>query len=205
MSSRINREIVARLPKGIGDAVDNIGKLRDKARADDLEIEIQDPSQTLRSSGVLQNKQFDDVDLPSTPNEPVSHHTMNSDNRNDTLFSRRQGRIRWVAQMSEFWPLDSLASLKEEEFHAILNGDVTPSSRRFAGISGSTIPTAPTLHVMPPLAPPSSSGRLFLVGSGPGHPMLLTLAASKILQSADLVLSDKLVPEAVLDTIPKSE
>lgn len=42
-----------------------------------------------------------------------------------------------------------------------------------------------------------------LVGSGPGHPALLTLAThSALTRQADLVLSDKLVPAAVLALIP---
>ena len=47
-------------------------------------------------------------------------------------------------------------------------------------------------------------GRVLLVGSGPGHPSLLTLAAHTALtREADLVLTDKLVPEGVLAIIPK--
>jgi len=46
-------------------------------------------------------------------------------------------------------------------------------------------------------------GRIFLVGSGPGHPSLLTVATRDALTKyADLVLSDKLVPAAVLDIVP---
>jgi uroporphyrin-III C-methyltransferase len=48
------------------------------------------------------------------------------------------------------------------------------------------------------------TGRILLVGSGPGHPSLLTVATHAALtQQADLVLSDKLVPDAVLALIPK--
>lgn len=201
MSSRINREIVARLPKGIGDAVDNVGLLRDKAKVDDNTIH----ATSTPSTNVQPIPQIDhgvDTDLPATPNEPASQQS-HTDNRTDTPLSRTQRRIRWVAQVSEFWPLDSLANLKEEEIHAILDGDTTQSSKVLEGISSNTISPAPTLHTMPPLAVPSVPGRIFLVGSGPGHPSLLTVAASKILQSADLILSDKLVPETVLNTIPK--
>jgi len=48
------------------------------------------------------------------------------------------------------------------------------------------------------------TGHIFLVGSGPGHPSLLTVATHTALtQLADVVLSDKLVPDAVLALIPK--
>ena len=41
-----------------------------------------------------------------------------------------------------------------------------------------------------------------LVGSGPGSVSLLTLGALQAIQTADLVLADKLVPQQVLDVIP---
>ena len=55
------------------------------------------------------------------------------------------------------------------------------------------------------VTPSSPRGTIFLVGSGPGHPGLLTVATRDILmKEADLVLSDKLVPEAVLTLTPKN-
>ena len=46
------------------------------------------------------------------------------------------------------------------------------------------------------------SGKVFLVGAGPGDPELLTLKAARILQSADIVLHDALVSPEVLSLIP---
>jgi uroporphyrin-III C-methyltransferase len=45
-------------------------------------------------------------------------------------------------------------------------------------------------------------GRIRLVGAGPGDPNLLTRAAYQAIQEADLILSDKLVPNEVLKLIP---
>jgi uroporphyrin-III C-methyltransferase len=42
------------------------------------------------------------------------------------------------------------------------------------------------------------SGKVYLVGAGPGDPELLTVKAARLLESADVVLHDALVPESVL-------
>jgi uroporphyrin-III C-methyltransferase len=46
------------------------------------------------------------------------------------------------------------------------------------------------------------AGKVYLVGAGPGDPELLTRKAWRVLQSADVVLHDDLVPQELLSFLP---
>ncbi|WP_254545533.1 uroporphyrinogen-III C-methyltransferase [Halomarina pelagica] len=50
---------------------------------------------------------------------------------------------------------------------------------------------------------PDAVGRVYLVGSGPGDPDLLTVKARRLLEEADVVLHDKLPGPDVIDLIPE--
>ena len=46
---------------------------------------------------------------------------------------------------------------------------------------------------------PVESGRVYIVGAGPGDPELLTLRAAAVLAAADVIFHDQLVSEEVLE------
>jgi uroporphyrin-III C-methyltransferase/precorrin-2 dehydrogenase/sirohydrochlorin ferrochelatase len=52
---------------------------------------------------------------------------------------------------------------------------------------------------------PAPDGKIWLVGAGPGDPELLTIKALRLLQSANVVLHDDLVPQTILDLAPRAE
>ena len=179
LGARIRRELVARLPRDAGAAVARMGELRRLARADG------------------EAEAVGDEHYASTPNRPVPQWRVTE---GETDAERSVRRMRWVAQISEYWSYSHLAGLTQEGMENVLSGNGlgVPSDSLVGTDTGSS-----SRHGLA-VVPSSPRGRIFLVGSGPGHPGLLTVATRDILtKQADLVLSDKLVPEAVLAIIPK--
>jgi len=48
-------------------------------------------------------------------------------------------------------------------------------------------------------------GKVYLVGSGPGDPELLTLKARRLIDEADVVVYDQLPGEQILSSIPEGQ
>jgi uroporphyrin-III C-methyltransferase len=186
LSSRLKREIVTRLPPSVGAAVDNVGhlRLRAKSRGRDRTVSEDDPETPL-------NNPVHQLDTPSILNgagkqlgEELAGETEDEQLR----------RMRWVHQMSEYYSFEALARMTEREMDTALRTwqdsalAAQPSMPQHDGQGGSV----------------ERKGRIFLIGSGPGHPGLLTLAAHHILRTATLILSDKLVPSEILALIPST-
>ena len=183
LAGRVRRDIVASLPKEIGGAVEKVGKLRSLVKASD---------KTAADGG---EEELSEDSAPGTPNEPVPQRKPD-----ETTVERARRRMKWVAQVSEYWPIRKLSLLSEEDMASILD---ERSQLRNPASSDSTAHATLTTPVHGlPLSPPHR-GRIFLVGSGPGHTSLLTVATHAALtKHAQLVLSDKLVPAAVLALVP---
>ena len=98
----------------------------------------------------------------------------------------RTRRMRWLSQVCEYWPLNRLANVGDADVEELFQS-YPGLSRKDGGDPRATVRT----------------GRVVLAGSGPGHPDLLTQATRKAIESADIILADKLVPSGVLDLIPR--
>lgn len=222
LSGRIRREIVSKVSPHAGTAVAKVGILRRLAKGANSQAGATvDVDNEKGANGIVgeEDELWNDEVRVATPNRPVPQR---SKTEVETELESVRRRMKWVAQMSEYWSYAKLAAMGEEDMLRLLNDDDALSSAPSSGPSttdsrihpvsatnhapdetgGSDI--ANSLHALAIPPPPPPKGRILLVGSGPGHPGLLTMATHNALtKHADLVLSDKLVPEAVLALIPE--
>ncbi|KAF3013311.1 hypothetical protein E8E14_010967 [Neopestalotiopsis sp. 37M] len=173
LASRIRREIAASLPPDLGSACVRLGDVRRKIHEEDQ---------------LLHHSLADGEDLDDSTDQSASFNKLVTDADLDAAKNRR---MRWLSQICEYWPLKRLAAVSDDDVDAILKS--YPGTHALPDSIGK--PATP--------ADPSTRGRVILAGSGPGHPDLLTQATHKAIQSADLILADKLVPSGVLDLIPR--
>ncbi|OJJ43449.1 hypothetical protein ASPZODRAFT_74182 [Penicilliopsis zonata CBS 506.65] len=116
-------------------------------------------------------------------------HTFNTLVKEDDAEAAKTRRIRWLSQICEYWPLRKLADISDSDIDAILKAYSYSTTHEADGSNG--------------LETSTRKGRIVLAGSGPGHPDLLTRATYQAIQSADIILADKLVPATVLEVIPR--
>lgn len=173
LASRIRREIAASLPQSLGSACLRLGDVRRR---------IQEEDHLLHTTLADGSEDLEDsVDQSASFNKLVTEADLDA---------AKNRRMRWLGQICEYWPLKRLAAVSDEDVNAIL-------------LSYKGAPPAESIGKPATPAGPSGRGRLILAGSGPGHPDLLTRATHKAIQTADLILADKLVPAGVLDLIPR--
>ncbi|CAG8576745.1 15946_t:CDS:1 [Acaulospora colombiana] len=123
-------------------------------------------------------------------------------------------RMTWMSNICEEWSLEELQQLDEEKIEALMsfyvNNEVPEFSKFASGVSLRKNDTEnnntnselyndsmPIINI----EEQKKKGRIILVGAGPGDPELLTYKATKALNSADVIVSDRLIPQAVFENI----
>ncbi|KAJ5459835.1 Uroporphyrinogen-III C-methyltransferase [Penicillium daleae] len=115
-------------------------------------------------------------------------HTFNTLITEDDASAAKTRRMRWLSQICEYWPLRKLVSITDADIDTILKAyssskDAESETNGANGVA--------------------KKGKIVLAGSGPGHPDMLTRATYNAIQTADIILADKLVPAPVLELIPR--
>lgn len=174
LASRIRREIASALPPDFGQAVERLGTIRRRIWEEDHKI--------LEES--IQEAEDDDA--------PSQRPTFNRLVSDDDVGAAKTRRMRWLAQICEYWPLKRLAAITDADVDTILQSYTTSQSRPASSLEGGQVDKR-TLH----------KPAIILAGSGPGSPALLTMATHRAIQTASVILADKLVPAPVLDLIPR--
>ncbi|KUL82965.1 hypothetical protein ZTR_10273 [Talaromyces verruculosus] len=173
LASRLRREISSSLPANLGPAIDRLGTLRRRLWEEDHQ---QQPDQKLED---------EDEDVAT------QSHTFNKLVTAEDEQTAKTRRMRWLAQICEYWPLQRLASISESDINSILTAysrDRSSDSDTVAVTNGESS---------------KKRGKIVLAGSGPGHPDMLTRATYNAIKNADIILADKLVPAPVLELIPR--
>lgn len=178
LDERIKRDIVNNLPANISEVILNMAFLRNQL--------IQQ-----HNSILLKEKYIDTpLSLPKLgyglDNDPWDSHKFNQliKEFDITQNDQRHRRCRWLSQIMEYYPLSKLDKITLRDLEALTDK-----------ASVTEIP-------IESISERNKEGKISLVGSGPGSISMLTLGALHEIKTAHLILSDKLVPQEVLDLIP---
>ncbi|KAL7316326.1 uroporphyrin-III C-methyltransferase [Mucor circinelloides] len=107
-------------------------------------------------------------------------------------------RMKWLAQICEYWSMDRLAQLSDQDMEELLDSYHNDEGYESLEANSATNSPVASTEKFGLVKPSAVTGSIVLVGSGTGDPELLTLAAHKAIEEADLVLADKIVPAEVV-------
>lgn len=122
--------------------------------------------------------------IPSNINQIIENvsNLRISINSNNNL--NKKEKLKWLSQIIDYYPLNQLANISLDK----LNDDISNSLLLNNDINNDK---------------KGKKGKISLIGSGPGSISNLTIGALNSIYEADLILADKLVPQEILDLIPK--
>lgn len=220
LANRIKREIINGLPSNISQIVLNMASLRNQIIADNNEQLLKEKFYTA------------DLGLGFGLDDDVwESHKINTLIREFDVTKRNQQtkRTRWLSQVMEYYPLGKLADITMEEIenntalnesnplstHTVAQsnesttGEEPPNKQQKVEIPGNTSNSKESAididnqEKSKQNQPSEKKGSISLVGSGPGSVAMLTIGALHEIKTADIILADKLVPQTVLNLIPK--
>ncbi|KKA26506.1 hypothetical protein TD95_004244 [Thielaviopsis punctulata] len=166
LASRIRREIASSLPPGLGAACARLGRVRRQILSEEELPQLSETEEESTGQSASFNKLV----------------------KEGSVDAARGRRLRWLAQVCEYWPLKRLVTLDDAGIDTVLSAPSDPSTPNSPNSANS---------------PAARRNKIILAGSGPGHPDLLTRATFRAIQTADVILADKLVPAGVLALIPR--
>ncbi|KAG0369385.1 hypothetical protein BGX24_002434 [Mortierella sp. AD032] len=126
-------------------------------------------------------------------------------------------RMGWMSRICEQWKMEDLATLEEKSMQIVLSGfkdnvvytyeqvqtklaeAETEKVEAVVQESKVVVGDLTAEHTIAQDTPVQKTPRLVLVGAGPGDPELLTLKAARLLEEADLVVADRLIPMEIID------
>lgn len=179
LAAKIKRELANSLPPNIGEICDKIGKLRKIIQEED-QVELQDMI-----------GEHDDDAIQTKLNSLVKEFEMSRE-------ERKLQRTRWLSQIVEYFPLNRLGEVELEDLKGAYKKHKQEQNQDISSSIGNSPQDISKLLSL------TKKGSISLVGSGPGSVSLLTLGALQEINTADLILADKLVPQQVLDLIPRN-
>lgn len=187
MASRIKREIVNNLPANIDDIISNISQLRAQIKQVD-HINDKDPGEV------------DDVDYDKnlSLNKLVHEFDM-------TPEQLKFKRLNWLSQIIEYYPINKLGDINIDDLSSEFRTKHKLQKQTEAKDEQAEQDEQKEAEAENEAkeAKGQNKGTISLVGAGPGSLSLLTVGAIHEIMTANLILADKLVPQEVLDIIPK--